>query len=60
MRFKSVAAEMRHAETAMTPELVDRVAAWLTASAGMGPEDFSLRETDLDEALDLFAVCRRA
>ena len=28
--------------------------------AGIGPEDFSLRETDLDEALDLFAVCRRA
>ena len=28
-------------------------------AAGIGPEDFSLRETNLDEALDLFAVCRR-
>ena len=29
-------------------------------AAGIGPEDFSLRETDLDQALDLFAVCQRA
>ena len=28
-------------------------------AAGIGPEDFSLRETDLNEALDLFAVCLR-
>ena len=29
-------------------------------AADIGPEDFSLRETDLDQALDLFAVCTRA
>jgi len=29
-------------------------------AADIGPEDFSLRNTDLDQALDLFAVCTRA
>jgi SAM-dependent methyltransferase len=29
-------------------------------AAAIGPEDFSLRQTDLDRALDLFAVCTRA
>jgi len=28
-------------------------------AAGIAPEDFSLRKTDLVEALDLFAVCWR-
>jgi hypothetical protein len=38
---------------------LERAAAADPLAAGIGPDDFSLRQTDLDEALDLFAVCRR-